>query len=367
MSSRLLPPAMIGIVGGGQLGRMMALSAIATGYKVAVLDPDPTCPCASLADTFIAANYDDADAFQRLVDVSDVVTYEFENADVGLIKKFGSKFPQGHFALSISQHRLLEKNFAQQNHIPCPSFVAISSQSELDSLTDFPIVLKTCRFGYDGKGQILLRNKEEIANFPIKFPGEYIAETYVEFEKEISVVCCRFKDGITVYEPFENHHSNGILCESIHPAVIEEKIRTQAVDATVRLIDAMDYIGVIAVEYFVTKDGILFNEMAPRPHNSAHATIEGCEYSQFDLHIAAITGSQGIDSKRYRETMLINLLGQDMEKALVRWKNETNESIHLHSYGKSEQRINRKMGHITVCADSREELYRLAKPWRNHE
>ena len=367
MSSRLLPPARIGIVGGGQLGRMMALSAIATGYKIAVLDPDPTCPCASLADIFIAANYEDEKAFQRLVDVCDVVTYEFENADVRLIKKFGAKFPQGSFALSIAQHRRLEKDFAQQNHVPCPKYVSITSQAELESLTDFPIMLKTCRFGYDGKGQWLIRTKEQLTIHPIKFPGEYIAESYVDFEKEISVVCCRFKDGITVYEPFENRHVNGILCESIHPAKLDEKIREQAIEATIRLVDALDYIGVLAVEYFVTQDGILFNEMAPRPHNSAHATIEGCEYSQFDLHIAAITGSSKIASKRYRDTMMINVLGQDMDTTLDKWKTDSCESIHLHSYDKSKQRINRKMGHITVCADSREELYRMTEPWRKPE
>jgi 5-(carboxyamino)imidazole ribonucleotide synthase len=365
--TRLLPPAMIGIIGGGQLGRMMALSAIATGYKVAVLDPDPLCPCASIADVFIAANYDDENAIQHLSDLSDVLTYEFENADTQSIQRFGSKFPQGHRALAISQHRLSEKNFALANRVPCPHFVSITSQSELDALIVFPIVLKTCRFGYDGKGQWLIQGKKDLANPQIKFPGEYIAESYVTFDKEISVVCCRFYDGITIYEPFENTHENGILRTSIHPAQIDENIKRQALEATQRLVEALDYIGVLAVEYFVTKDSILFNEMAPRPHNSAHATIEGCEYSQFDLHIAAITGAPSIQSKRQHMTIMINLLGQDMENALWKWKNVAIDSTHLHIYGKSELRMNRKMGHITICADTYEDLQRIAKPWRNNE
>ncbi|MGB7594841.1 MAG: 5-(carboxyamino)imidazole ribonucleotide synthase [Erysipelotrichaceae bacterium] len=367
MSVRLLPPASIGIVGGGQLGRMMALSAIATGYKIVVLDPDPTCPCASLADVFINAPYDDAMAFERLVTLSDVVTYEFENADVNLVERFGSKFPQGYRALAISQHRLFEKNFARENRVPCPKYQSITSQSELDALTDFPIVLKTCRFGYDGKGQWLIQDKADLSLHDIRFPGEYIAETYIDFEKEISVIACRFKDGITIFEPFENRHAKGILRESIHPARIDDKIRKMAIEATKRLAEALNYIGVLAVEYFVTKDGILFNEMAPRPHNSAHGTIEGCEYSQYDLHIAAITGSNSIASKRNSYTMMINLLGQDVEAALAKWKNDSNQSIHLHWYGKSELRTNRKMGHITVCADTIEALIKISEPWRNNE
>jgi 5-(carboxyamino)imidazole ribonucleotide synthase len=367
MTHRLLPPASIGIVGGGQLGRMMALSAIAKGYKIAVLDPDPTCPCASIADVFIAADYDDAEAFDRLVSMCDVVTYEFENADAGLVQKYGSKFPQGHRALEISQHRLAEKNFARQSRVPCPKYVSVSSRSDLESITDFPIVLKTCRFGYDGKGQWLIQNKDDLTAHDIQFPGEYIAESYIDFEKEISVVCCRFNDGVTIYEPFENRHAKGILRESIHPAQIDDKSRKMAFEATKRLVEALDYIGVLAVEYFVTKEGILFNEMAPRPHNSAHGTIEGCEYSQYDLHIAAITGSGQIESKRITNTMMINLLGQDIQTALKKWETVSTQSIHLHWYGKSEIRNNRKMGHITVCADTIEELNRIAKPWRNNE
>ncbi len=367
MSDRLIPPAMIGIVGGGQLGRMMALCAIATGYKVAVLDPDPVCPCASLADQFIIASYDDESAIQRLIDQCDVVTYEFENADAKMVEKFKAKFPQGHRALEISQHRVFEKRFALENQVPCPDFVYVTSQADLEALIDYPIVLKTCRFGYDGKGQWLIRNKQDLQNHPIKFPGEYIAESYVEFEKEISVVCCRFKDGITVYEPFENKHINGILRESIHPAQLDKTVALQAIEASKRLVDALDYIGVLAIEYFITKDGFLFNEMAPRPHNSAHATIEGTEFSQFDLHIAAITGSTRIDSKQTVHTQMINLLGQDMEAALWKWRNVSTEGIHLHIYGKSEIRNNRKMGHITVCADSAEKLKRLSEPWRTTE
>jgi 5-(carboxyamino)imidazole ribonucleotide synthase len=367
MNDRLLPPAMIGIVGGGQLGRMMALSAIASGYKIAVLDPDPTCPCATISDVFITAPYNDEAAFARLVGLSDVVTYEFENADVKLVKQFGDKFPQGSQALGISQHRLLEKDFAHENNVPCPKYLYVTSQSELDAFTDFPIILKTCRFGYDGKGQWLIKDKADLALHAIPFPGEYIAEAYVDFVKEISIVCCRFQDGTTFFEPFENRHVKGILRESIHPARIDEKIKTLAFDATKRFAEALDYIGVLAVEYFVTQDGILFNEMAPRPHNSAHGTIESCEYSQYDLHIAAITGANQITSKQIAHTMMINLMGQDVESALHKLENLPTQSIHLHWYGKSEIRPDRKMGHITVCANTFEALKKISEPWRNNE
>jgi 5-(carboxyamino)imidazole ribonucleotide synthase len=365
MSRRLIPPAMIGIVGGGQLGRMMALSAIATGYKIAVLDPDPACPCAHLADLFICASYDDEIALNQLSEKSDILTYEFENADANMVKKHGNQFPQGHLALEISQHRLLEKNFALENKVPCPQFSSISSRVELDELAAFPFVLKTCRFGYDGKGQWLIKNKDDLDQ--IKFPGEYIAEEYVAFNKEISVVCCRFKNGTTVYEPFENRHVNGILSETIHPAMITEKTRHLAIEATKRLVDALDYIGVLAVEYFVVDDGILFNEMAPRPHNSAHATIEDDRYSQFDLHIAAITGSDQLVSHPRGMSMMINILGQNVESVLWKWEHLPTESVHLHMYGKDKNRIGRKMGHITICADTYEDSLRIAKPWRNNE
>jgi 5-(carboxyamino)imidazole ribonucleotide synthase len=251
--------------------------------------------------------------------------------------------------------------------VPCPKYRSITSQSQVDDVSDFPIVLKTCRFGYDGKGQWLIQDKADLSNLTLPFPGEYIAEAYVDFVKEISIVCCRFKDGTTFFEPFENRHVKGILRESIHPAQIEGKIKKLAIEATQRLADALDYIGVLAVEYFVTKDGILFNEMAPRPHNSAHGTIEGCEYSQYDLHIAAVTGAHQITSKQIAPTMMINLLGQDVENALRKWEKLPTQSIHLHWYGKSEIRPDRKMGHITVCADTIEELMRIAEPWRNNE
>ena len=365
--SRLNPPAMIGIIGGGQLGQMMAISAKKSGYRIAVVDPDENCPCASLADVFICARYDDESALDRLVKMSDVVTYEFENADADLIRKYEMKIPQGHQALRYSQHRLVEKDFARSLGIPCPNYVSIQSEIELHALDAFPIVLKTCRFGYDGKGQWLIRSKEDLAKHRISFPNDYIAESFVGFTKEISVVCCRFKDGIAVYEPFENRHAQGILREATHPASVPSGIKTQAIEATKKIVEKLDYIGVLAVEYFVTDDGILFNEMAPRPHNSAHGTIEGCDYSQFDLHVAAITGQAMIQPKTRFNSKMINLLGQDVEEAQMKWNRLDKQNVFMHLYGKPEIRVNRKMGHITVIARSNEELEEIAKPWRTKE
>ena len=275
MSERLRPGSMIGIIGGGQLGQMMGLSAIQSGYRVAVLDPDPNCPCAVFAQPLIVADYTDVTALAQLCEMSDVVTYEFENADSNLIETFNinNKIPQGALALTLSSHRLKEKAFAQFLDIPTPTYHPIHTQDDLMKLNDFPLIIKSCRFGYDGKNQIVIRQKQDLADLKLDFTQEYIAEKLIRFEKEISVVCACFKDGISFFEPFENVHVNGILSTATHPAVLSTTQAQKALEYTEKIAQALDYIGVLAVEYFVTQDEILFNEMAPRPHNSAHGLI----------------------------------------------------------------------------------------------
>jgi len=366
MSSRLLPLSRIGIIGGGQLGQMMALSAIAQGYRVAVLDPDPYCPCAALADPFIQANYTDVDALTRLNELSEVITYEFENADGALIDRFNvdNKIPQGGLALTIAQHRLKEKDHIRSLNIPTTETLSILSQEDLKKITTFPSIIKSCRYGYDGKNQFLIKTKAELNQLNLVFPGEYIAEKFVQFEREISIVCACFKDGISFFEPFENVHSNGILSQSLQPAKLTPQQKQQAFDYTETIAKSLNYIGVMAIEYFVTSEGIIFNEMAPRPHNSAHGTIEGCTFSQFDLHIAAITNAPLIHPTVLVKTMMINILGQDLESALSRIDQVDPNMIHLHLYGKKEARINRKVGHVTLCAASLKELQNGLGAWR---
>ncbi len=368
MRQRILPPAKIGIIGGGQLGQMMALSAIQMGYRVAVLDPDPFCPCACLATPFIKAEYTDVVALAQLVDQCEVVTYEFENADSALIDGFNlnGKIPQGALALSLSQHRLKEKEFASFLEIPCPKSWPVLSQKDLISLKEFPLILKSCRYGYDGKHQFIVRNREELLALKLEFPSEYIAEQLISFEKEISVVVACFKDGLSFFEPFENTHTNGILSVSRHPAQISASLQRQALEYTEKIVNALDYNGVMAVEYFVSSQGLLFNEMAPRPHNSAHGTIEGCTFSQFDLHILSITGSPVIHSRRTSFTMMINILGQDLSLALKKFSKCDPNETHLHLYGKKEARENRKVGHVTLCAATSQDLQKDFSDWRNN-
>jgi len=366
MNNRLTPPARIGIIGGGQLGQMMAFSALQQGYRINVLDPDPSCPCAQLAETFIQADFNDVLALTRLVECSDVVTYEFENADSALIDGFNLNglIPQGALALTLSQHRLREKEFAQSLEIPCPQYHFIHTQEDLNQLQDFPCVIKRCRYGYDGKGQFILMNRSDLNQLNLTFPEDYIAEQFIQFEKEISVVCACFKDGISFFEPFENKHVNGILSSSRHPANISDELKQQAYEYTLRIAQSLNYIGVMAVEYFVTKEGLLFNEMAPRPHNSAHGTIEGCTFSQFDLHIAAITGSKYIHPETTSHTIMFNILGQDLQSALQKISMMDPNHVHLHLYGKKEARTNRKVGHMTLSASSDERLQNLSDEWR---
>jgi len=368
MRQRILAPAKIGIIGGGQLGQMMALSAIEMGYRVAVLDPDPFCPCASLAQPFIKADYTDVVALAQLVVQCDVVTYEFENADSALIDGFNlnDKIPQGALALSLSQHRLKEKAFAKFLEIPCPMVWPVLSHKDLLKLNEFPLIIKSCRYGYDGKHQFIVRDRSELLALKLDFPSEYIAEKLISFEKEISVVAACFKDGVSFFEPFENTHHTGILSQSRHPALISASLQRQALEYTEKIVNALDYQGVMAVEYFVSSQGLLFNEMAPRPHNSAHGTIEGCTFSQFDLHILAITGSPVIHPRRSSFTMMINILGQDLPLALKKFSKCDPNEAHLHLYGKKEAKENRKVGHVTLCAATNEDLQKDLSDWRNN-
>ncbi len=368
MSSRILPPSTIGILGGGQLGQMMALSAKMQGYKVIVLDPDPECPCASIADTLITADYEDEGAFKNLCLLSDTITYEFENVDVACVEKFAKvhRIPQGSECLRLSQHRITEKDFARSCGIQTVNYRLIRSLEDLvDSKTmNFPILIKTCRFGYDGKGQWLLNSPEDVDEIDLTWPNEYIAEEKCNFEKEISVVICRSEKNTVAFEPFENIHSNGILAVSVNPAKLSESLKKQAIEWTKLLAEKSNYIGTMAVEYFVIENQLFFNEMAPRPHNSGHATIEGYSMSQFDLHIRAICGFPLEEPRLLQPTVMMNLLGQDIEK-LNEWLNkEDGIATHIHLYSKTNCVYNRKMGHLTFTGATLEQALRHSESWR---
>lgn len=364
--SLLNPPAVIGIIGGGQLGRMLALSAIAQGYWIAVLDPDANCPCSKLAHHFIQAAYNDEEALKRLNVLSDVITYEFENVDVEALKKVIelAKLPQGVKALMISQDRMLEKQFATDCGIPCVPYENFNTRAEYDALViDRPRLIKTRRYGYDGKGQFWLYDQADKAKHLLRFPYPYIVEDICAFDCEISVAVCAFEEGLVAYEPFENVHVTGILRSSLLPARISKTLTDKAVLYAKQLVSTLAYRGTLVVEFFVKDEEVYFNEFAPRPHNSAHGTIEACDFSQFDLHIRAITGHRMIEPKRIQNNIMLNILGEDYEKAFKLW-NMSEQPIHLHLYDKTEIRPQRKMGHLSFNADTMDACIVLLNSWR---
>lgn len=353
-----LPNKMIGIIGGGQLGRMMSIAAKYMGYNVIVLDPTPNCPTSQVADEQIVAAYDDMEAIKELTDKSDVVTYEFENVDLAAaayIEKAG-KLPQGAYALEVTQNREKEKRVMQEVGLPIPSFSIVESGAACEAAlqdTKLPAVIKTCRGGYDGKGQLKIETE---ADFPaaIEFAeqgGTFIIEEWITFDKEISVIFTRATTGeIEIFPIAENDHKDHILYETIAPARISETVREKAMNAATLLAKQIDIVGTFAIEMFVQGEEVFINEMAPRPHNSGHYTIEACNVSQFTNHIRAICNLPLTKIRKIQDATMINILGEDMNKALHALANQPDAFVHL--YGKAEPKEKRKMGHVTFIGDN---------------
>lgn len=342
----------IGIVGGGQLGRMLAIAAARLGYRTLVLEPQADCPAAQVANRQIVAAYDDAKALGELARASDVVTYEFENVPVDaarLLEAEAAVFPPSR-ALEVSQDRLTEKQFLNGIGIATAPFAAVDSEDDLDrELARFrgAGVLKTRRFGYDGRGQRVFRDAESTRGVFAEMGGaSLILEGFVTFEREISLIAARDADGaLAAYDPAENIHRGGILHSSTVPASISPETADAARLAAFAILEALDYVGVIGVEFFVIADGaILVNEIAPRVHNSGHWTEAACAVSQFEQHIRAVAGLPLGDTRRHCDCVMENLIGEDVARAaeLIR-----EPDLALHLYGKSEVRPGRKMGHFT--------------------
>lgn len=351
-----LPPSVIGIIGGGQLGRMMAIEAKYMGYEVVILDPTPNAPAAQVSDEQIVADYDDLEAIKSLTEKSDLVTYEFENIDLEAAKyiKAANKLPQGTEALRVTQNREAERELLVELGLPVSPFVIIRSKKEAELVLDqieLPAVLKTARGGYDGKGQMQIKTKSDIplAYDFIEDGRSYLVERFIPFEKEVSVVFTRSQSGETTIFPLaENTHENHILKETIAPAHVSESVVNKVGVATRSLADALDIVGTFTIELFVINDGIFINELAPRPHNSGHYTIEACNVSQFNQHIRAICNLPLEQIKQHEKALMINVLGKDLEqthKAMAELK-----EAHVHLYGKAEAKPDRKMGHITFLA-----------------
>jgi 5-(carboxyamino)imidazole ribonucleotide synthase len=347
-----MTPITLGIIGGGQLGRMLAMAAARLNVKTIILEPQPDCPAAQLANRQIVAAYDDHNALGELARLCTVITYEFENVPVAaaeFLAGFVPVYPPAN-ALAVSQDRLTEKRYIADCGIPTARFHAVDSQEQLeDALADFggAGVLKTRRMGYDGKGQRVFKPGEScegaykaLGNVPL------ILESFVPFEREISIIAARDTDGtIACYDPAENVHRNGILHTSTLPAHISDMTAVAARKAASSLLEALGYVGVMGMEFFVLADGSLVaNEIAPRVHNSGHWTEAACVISQFEQHVRAVVGLPLGNPARHSGCRMQNLIGDDVLD-LQQWAEKPNVYIHL--YGKTEAKPGRKMGHIT--------------------
>ncbi len=346
----------IGIIGGGQLGRMLAMAAARLNFRTIILEPQADCPAAQVANEQIVAAYDDPMALEELATVCDVVTYEFENVPVSAAEALAQTVPvyPPPKALEAAQDRLVEKRFINDCGIPTAKFHTIDSQADLEAaLADFggQGVLKTRRLGYDGKGQKVFRSSADSADGAYAELGNVplILESFVAFEREISVIAARATDGTVVcYDPAENVHRNGILHTSTVPATITDATASAAREAAEKILTTLGYVGVIGIEFFALADGSLIaNEMAPRVHNSGHWTEAACVISQFEQHIRAVAGLPLGNADRHSDCVMQNLIGDDI-LALPDWLKRRDTLVHL--YGKTESRPGRKMGHVTTLA-----------------
>jgi len=361
MTRIILPGKTIGIIGGGQLGRMMALAAKEMGYKIAVLDPAKHSPCAQVADIEIVASYDDLKAIQHLAEISDVITYEFENIDYRCLQwlEKHAYLPQGSQLLNKTQNRFTEKNAIVKAGLPVAPYRLVKKQDELlEAITElsFPCVLKTTTGGYDGKGQVVLRSETDVVRArELASQAECILEKWVPFEKEISVIVTRSVSGETkVFPVAENIHVNNILHESIVPARITEELSQKGIEYAQVLADELQLVGTLAVEMFATADGeIYINELAPRPHNSGHYTLDACETSQFGQHIRAICNLPLGETILLKPVVMVNILGEHIEGVLKQVNRLT--GCYLHLYGKEEAKLQRKMGHVNILNENVED------------
>ncbi|MCL1788317.1 MAG: 5-(carboxyamino)imidazole ribonucleotide synthase [Defluviitaleaceae bacterium] len=352
------PYQTIGIIGGGQLGRMMALSAKAMGYYVAVLDPTPNCPAAQVSDIEITAAYNDMDAIMTLAEISDVITYEFENIDYDALTYLekNAYLPQGSNVLKITQHRFREKTAIKNMGIPVPTFHLIGTPEQLAQEVFYPSVLKTTTGGYDGKGQVVLKSEKDLpAAMAVAAKHECILEAWVPFCKEISVIVARSTTGETAVFPVsENIHVNNILHLSIVPARISPEVEAKAIAAAKKIATELDAIGLLAIEMFVMGDEININELAPRPHNSGHYTMDACVTSQFEQHVRAVCGLPLGDVTLHSPVVMVNILGDHMDKEIMHNLKPYLPLLgkgKIHLYGKVKAKDKRKMGHINILGD----------------
>lgn len=352
MSTAPIPPgSIIGIVGGGQLGRMSAVAAAELGYRVHVFTPETDSPTAQACEQAFVGAYDDDATIEAFGASVDVITFEFENIPAETVRKLGEYAPvrPGWQCLEICQDRIKEKTFATEHGIETAPWREVRSAAELAAAINEigrPAILKTTTLGYDGKGQVRITPTTDAADAWADLGADVgILEGFVDFALEVSVITARGVSGqMASFDVVENRHKNGILDITIAPAAIDRDLAEHARGLGRKLADAMDMVGLLAVELFVTRDGhLLMNEMAPRPHNSGHWTQDGCTTSQFEQFMRAVAGLPLGSPQRHSDTVMKNLIGADAEPWLEVLSNPLNK---LHLYGKAEARPGRKMGHI---------------------
>lgn len=357
----VLPPATIGILGGGQLGRMMANEARNMGYRIITLDPTPDSPCAQLADEQVVAPFDSLDGAQELARKANVITYEFENIGPEVAQQLEeySFLPQGYQLLFTTQNRLREKQAIEGAGVKVAPYCKVSTYAELIGGIEkfgYPCILKTTEGGYDGKGQVVLRSEEDLSlseQLITSSKGEFILEDFVPYVKEISVIVARSARGeVKTFPAAENIHRENILHASIVPARVSEQCVAQAEEIALLLAEHLQVIGLLAIEMFVLEDGSIYvNELAPRPHNSGHYTQQGCYTNQFEQHVRAVCNLPLGDTTLHSPTVMVNILGEHVED-ILRELPGFDSRMKVHFYGKKEAKTKRKMGHLNVSCTS---------------
>ena len=369
----ILPGSTIGILGSGQLGRMLALEAKYMGYRVHTFSPGKDTPTGQVADVEVSAAYDDIDAVRAFAQEVDVVTLEFENIPTRTLAAASehADVRPGIKALYTAQNRLREKTFLSDNGFPIAPFRAVRSEDEIDvALQEVgaPAVLKTAGFGYDGKGQAKVSNAEAGRHaFAELGQGEAVLEAFVTFEREVSVVAARGVDGsFAHYGVTENRHESHILDLSVAPTDLSKEVVSEAVEIARGILEALEVVGVMCVEFFLTHDhALIVNEVAPRPHNSGHLTIEGCITSQFGQQLRAVCGLPLGSTEFVRPAAMANLLGDVWGRGEPNWVDAlATPNVYLHLYGKAEARAGRKMGHVTALAENAKEVVERVKEAR---
>ncbi len=350
MSDTLPAGSTIGILGGGQLGRMLAVAAARLGFRCHIYEPAANSPAADVAHSVTTAAYDDAAALRAFAASVDVITYEFENIPTTTLDLLEMLRPirPNRRALATSQDRILEKDYLTSLGLQCAPYALVESLVDLQAAVakiGLPAILKTTRLGYDGKGQYRLKTAEDIAPAWAEMNNTTsVLEGFIPFTHEVSVIAARGLDGsVACYDPGQNIHRDGILHTTTLPAKLTSTQRTDAVLMAAKVMNALDYVGVLGLELFVTPQGLIANEIAPRVHNSGHWTQNGCAVDQFEQHIRAIAGWPLGDGARHSDVVMENLIGDDIEQvpAIAR---ERGAALHL--YGKSQARPGRKMGHV---------------------